>query len=428
METRPKILVVDDVNPDGIADVFVISGFEVRTAQNGAEALELIEQETPDIILSDLNMPGMGGLELCRILKSKEKYKNIPFIMMSARDSDVFFGKLYDDFLKKPMDADELLQCVTWWLKYHLLQVRVHDIFESTVSSDKSSKPAAPPAIPDSPLQASQENTDPAALFHTTLEHQEDILKGQAIIQLAKQQRETPHPELNNTPAQKAFWHNVRHSLGSYSSPEEAAKRWTVMADLALALIYPETEQNRRLCQLVEEHPNFEIRARAIDALGQNRALESLSIICQATQHANRDIRRAAVEALGQLGSNKGISFIEKTLADPELGVRLAAVHALATLGTEKATQMLRETLIHHADSTMRMDAAQAFAKMDNVISVDILLEALKIENDADVIYSITMTLGQLDDPRVIPALQQLLNHKSEHVKEAARKTLDKLS
>src|SRR3954470_3497358 len=85
-ETR-TILVADDESH--ILHVVSLklrnAGFRVVTAHDGQEALELAQQEKPDLIITDYHMPQLSGLELCQRLKQDEKTRNIPAIMLTAR-------------------------------------------------------------------------------------------------------------------------------------------------------------------------------------------------------------------------------------------------------------------------------------------------------------------------------------------------------
>ncbi len=86
-----RIMVVDD-EPDIVNLVSKIlqkAGYWVSSASTGDQALEAIETEAPDLILLDLVMPGKSGLEVCKILKSQPKTKDIPVIMFTALGRDV---------------------------------------------------------------------------------------------------------------------------------------------------------------------------------------------------------------------------------------------------------------------------------------------------------------------------------------------------
>ena len=110
-----KVLVVDD--EIHIVHVVAIklrnNGYEVITANNGAEALELAQQESPDIIVTDYQMPVMSGLELVKELRENEITKSIPVILLTAR-SFAISKEEQDDLqistcLSKPFSPRELL-------------------------------------------------------------------------------------------------------------------------------------------------------------------------------------------------------------------------------------------------------------------------------------------------------------------------------
>jgi DNA-binding response OmpR family regulator len=110
-----KILVVED-EPD-LLDLVVYNlrkeGFKAVRAENGETALELARDERPDLVLLDLMLPGVDGLEVCRRLRANEATANIPIVMMTARaeESDAVVGLALgaDDYVKKPFGVKELL-------------------------------------------------------------------------------------------------------------------------------------------------------------------------------------------------------------------------------------------------------------------------------------------------------------------------------
>jgi CheY-like chemotaxis protein len=83
--SRKKVLIVEDDN--FVAEVYSTKllemGHAVQIAQNGKEGLDLIEKDKPDLILLDILMPVMGGIELLEELKKKEEWKNIPIILLT---------------------------------------------------------------------------------------------------------------------------------------------------------------------------------------------------------------------------------------------------------------------------------------------------------------------------------------------------------
>lgn len=112
--TLQKVLVVDDVEMNAMLIASVIGTLcEVQTATSGAQALTLIQQQAPDLILLDVMMPEMDGFEVCRRLKADPTTADIPVIFLTAlSDSDAEENGLNlgaTDFINKPFRAPVLL-------------------------------------------------------------------------------------------------------------------------------------------------------------------------------------------------------------------------------------------------------------------------------------------------------------------------------
>ena len=113
--TRPRVLCVDDepLNLILLESILSPCGYDVVSAANGAEALEIIQTERIDICLLDAMMPGIDGFETCRLIKSSEAHNNIPVIMITAysqtekRIQGTEAGA--EDFISKPFDTNEVL-------------------------------------------------------------------------------------------------------------------------------------------------------------------------------------------------------------------------------------------------------------------------------------------------------------------------------
>jgi DNA-binding response OmpR family regulator len=107
-----KVLVVDDEFEirDLLSRFLTEEGYEVIVAPNGEEALELAETENPEVILLDIKMPGIDGIEICKRLKAKEKTRFIPVIMATAL-WDTYSESIEsgaEDFVTKPFNLMEL--------------------------------------------------------------------------------------------------------------------------------------------------------------------------------------------------------------------------------------------------------------------------------------------------------------------------------
>lgn len=110
-----RVLVVDD-DPDIVRLVtynLSQSGFETVTANTGRAALELVQNRPPDLIILDLMLPDVDGMEVCRSLRSHEASSHIPVIMLTARSEEIDrvigFELGADDYVMKPFSPRELV-------------------------------------------------------------------------------------------------------------------------------------------------------------------------------------------------------------------------------------------------------------------------------------------------------------------------------
>lgn len=106
--------------------------FHVYKAENGKDALSIIQQQEVDLIISDLDMPEMDGLTFCRTVRSNDKYKNIPFLLLTGRNSEeqklVAFQNQVDDFIEKPFSADLLKWKVKSYLRNSAAKVKLKTV------------------------------------------------------------------------------------------------------------------------------------------------------------------------------------------------------------------------------------------------------------------------------------------------------------
>jgi putative two-component system response regulator len=120
---KAKILIVDDeeMNVVLLEDLLQDEGYETVTARNGEEAVNIAMKDLPDIILMDIMMPKMNGIEATNILKSNEKTKNIPVLMLTAlsdsksKKAAVEAGAV--DFITKPINIEDVLTTINLYLK-----------------------------------------------------------------------------------------------------------------------------------------------------------------------------------------------------------------------------------------------------------------------------------------------------------------------
>src|SRR5215467_5916544 len=123
---RGRVLIVDDDRRilDLLIELLELEGYEIASASDGAEALELVQSFDPDVVVSDVVMPVLGGLELCRRLKEDQRTAYVPVLLISGirKSNDAGIEGLHagaDDYLDLPFRNEELLVKVARLVERH---------------------------------------------------------------------------------------------------------------------------------------------------------------------------------------------------------------------------------------------------------------------------------------------------------------------
>ena len=135
-EDSPHILVVDDDAGirDLLSSILIDRGYQIRPASNGHMALSSVASEAPDLIILDVEMPGMNGYEVCHRLKSDERSRGIPVIFCSGLEDSVDKVKGFKaggvDYITQPFQMAEVLSRVQTHLDLRRMQKRLEDMVE----------------------------------------------------------------------------------------------------------------------------------------------------------------------------------------------------------------------------------------------------------------------------------------------------------
>ncbi|MEQ8675526.1 MAG: response regulator [Aggregatilineales bacterium] len=118
-----KILYIED-NPQNmrlVRKMLRVGGYDMIEATDGISGVSLAKSEHPDLILMDINLPDIDGLEATEQLKSTIEYSHIPIIALTANamhgDRDRFLGAGCDGYLAKPVTKNELLNLIAYFLE-----------------------------------------------------------------------------------------------------------------------------------------------------------------------------------------------------------------------------------------------------------------------------------------------------------------------
>ena len=132
--SKDRVLIVEDEKDTRfiLEKLLTRNNYEVATAVNGQDALDVLKTFAPKVIIADWTMPVLDGLALCNIMKGDDKYKLIYFIILTARSSlkDRIMGLDVgaDDFLVKPVENQELLARIRSGMRIYNLQNELRNI------------------------------------------------------------------------------------------------------------------------------------------------------------------------------------------------------------------------------------------------------------------------------------------------------------
>jgi CheY-like chemotaxis protein len=109
-----KILIVDDnrLILQALAEHLESNGYETMVASNGKEALDLVKAEPPDLIIMDLVMPEMDGIEATRLLRQTPKFRNLPIVAFTSQSNKGHVSEIFTDYLIKPFGYDKVIELI----------------------------------------------------------------------------------------------------------------------------------------------------------------------------------------------------------------------------------------------------------------------------------------------------------------------------
>jgi CheY-like chemotaxis protein len=122
-EKKPRILIAEDFEENRVALKLILKhiGFDVIEAEDGQQAIEAVRREEPDLVLMDITLPVIDGLQATREIRSDEKFRRLPIIIISAHDDDEIRRQADEagasGYISKPVEIEGLKKLVEGCLK-----------------------------------------------------------------------------------------------------------------------------------------------------------------------------------------------------------------------------------------------------------------------------------------------------------------------
>jgi CheY-like chemotaxis protein len=117
-EKKPRILIAEDFEENRIALKLILkhTGFDVIEAENGQQAIDAVRREEPDLVLMDISLPVIDGLQATREIRGEEKFEQLPIIIVSAHDSEEIRRQASEaggsGYISKPIELEGLKKLI----------------------------------------------------------------------------------------------------------------------------------------------------------------------------------------------------------------------------------------------------------------------------------------------------------------------------
>jgi CheY-like chemotaxis protein len=116
-----KVLVVEDnpLNMELVLEILIANGFTAHEAIDGEEAIKKLEKETYDLILMDIELPGMDGVEVTKMIKNRNRRQPVVALTSYAMkgDKERFLAAGFDEYISKPLDVSDFLKRIQKYKK-----------------------------------------------------------------------------------------------------------------------------------------------------------------------------------------------------------------------------------------------------------------------------------------------------------------------
>jgi CheY-like chemotaxis protein len=426
---KPIVLYIEDnvAMRQAVRDYLVRAcDVDVVEAENGQQGLDFAIKMAPNLVIIDLMLPDMHGLEVCRRLRKHPRTQEVTIIIMSVdpNQTAVDAAQAAGATSYVPKTGDFLAKLAR---QIRRLPKSQPSLIDSRTTSEFAAAAAAYADIgklfqrkPEDivPFLKNRPQNQWATSLATMLLEKSMIGRGLAVIALAAWQRQ-PSAPFNKTQGQRYFWEYVRHSLAS-STAADAIAVWGRIAPLAQALMYP-LEQIGRALEVCARSRNIECRQWALRLLLEDGDPLAIELAVEALSDGNDDVRATAAITLGSLGAIEHVPLLTHSLNDYAPFVREQAALALARINAGNMGMIALSTALLKGSPEAAEAAANALSVLDVSVALQPLIEAAETRREPSVLCQIVHAFGKFQNNKSRLILLKLRNHPDESVRQTAR-------
>lgn len=320
MPDKGRILAVDDTAASLrlLSDLLKDEGYDVRSAINGELALNAAIGDPPELVLLDIRMPGMDGLEVCRQLKAHPRTREVPVIFVSAASATEDKVRGFElgavDFVSKPYQREELLARVHTHLEVGRLRNRLEELVEERTRELRQSEQRLRESLLDSitAIAATIEMRDPY-----TAGHQRRV--AHLATTIARELR------LSDDQIEGLYLAGVVHDIGKIRVPAEILSKPGKLSSIEFTLIKQHSDVGHEILKSIEfPWPIADTvlqHHERLDGSGYPHGLQDKQILIEAKILAVADVVEAMVSsrpyraglgvdaAMGEIARRRGVLY-----------------------------------------------------------------------------------------------------------------------
>lgn len=393
--------------------MFERGGFRVLKAVDAQMALEILDRFTPSLMTTDIMMPGMDGLELCRILRKRPHLDKMPILIISARgDKDSFRQGMEagaNDYLSKPILHHDLVA------KARMMLAQPDAIEETPLTDDESlylgiGQWSQRPITLIFPALDGKPEYEWETIILQTLDNPDAPQRGRALIAAIRWYMLLHHKSML-TEGQTVGWEAVRGMLPK-SMQQIEDKAESIIPFARVLMVSPEATKAGLL--RFANDPNLDYRKFGLRALLADRAPEVLELGIQAVKDADTGMRSVGIAVLDVMGTDAHEPLLlDVVRQDTQTNLRQQSAKALLEKDGQAIKDLLAEMLLGDTLEDTKM-AAKTLAENPHPALENTLIKTLEQNQDKMVLSSLVDALGKLKTEAALDALRLLLEHSDD--------------
>ncbi len=427
-----KLLLADDsVTIQKVVElVLADEDFEIRTASDGEEAMKIIKEFMPHIVLADIEMPKMNGYQLCERLKNDETTKDIPVVLLAGAfepiDEELFQDVKADDYLIKPFESEELISKINALIAERELPPSEPQQVGDTTEEAIAEGVVAEEISSEEPLEVAEavEVAEPEAIEEVAeLGEAEAVEEAVEIAEHAETVEEVAETIEEATSEEDREAEEMAEEIGEELSfaEELGAEEAEPVAEEIIEAPEEVKQDAEPVVAAAEEMPAFEEKVEPLEesttseetasSEDTEQVSTSLEISLPSKQEVMGAIERKINEQLGQL-----IGSIHIDDNEVKAGIERAISEKVANMTAEIRVDDIKETIVNSVDEKVAESVSQLVQGIDIKGALDEKIDLILRDDLKRMVEEIAPEIIESSVKKAIEEISESLKKKIENV------------